>query len=340
MAKGGKLDLSAGVVSSPIDLSAGIQKAPVSTPSPSALSPHGGPTDALRGAGAGIEQMVMHPINTIAGMGLPAIAGGTMGMYPGTAPMPGKMGEEAAKSQEQMQMQAQKSQEQQAHEMAQHPMFTLGSVVGPALLTAGIMKGPELLDRIGGPVSDVASAFGIPTKTHALNVLGDIAETAGKTPVEPLESSPAIEKFREYVETGGKQSKPVFKLGQRIAPMTERQAAISEAKGPFTYEEAREFYPKISRASARPGFLRRAIENPETPEQRMQIGNVREGLQSDIAAAAEKHGLGQDYLNAEKEYARAAKIHSMVKKAAAGLAAEEIMRRTGILGRIGSHLMR
>ena len=172
--------------------------------------------DVLRGAGAAIEQMVMHPINTMAGMGLPAIAGGTMGMYPGTAPMPGKMGEEAAKYQEQMQMQAQQEMAKQGKEMAAHPLYTLGSIAGPTLLTAGIAKIPEMADLFTPYSSPVVP----PMETAAERLMQAISPPEGVTPSNVQAAMKEAPSILGYAERTGNPLKTIpegIKAAQGVA---------------------------------------------------------------------------------------------------------------------------
>jgi hypothetical protein len=90
---------------------------------------------------------------------------------------------------------------------------------------------------------------------------------------------------------------------------------------PINFPEARDFYSNVSKATAKPGFLRAAIENPKRPAFRYNAGNVREAMNSDLTDAAQSIGRGDDYAAAMKEARQAAKMKSAAKKlgiAAAG----------------------
>lgn len=105
---------------------------------------------------------------------------------------------------------------------------------------------------------------------------------------------------------------------------------------PVNFPEARDFYTNVSRLTRKPGFIRRAIESPMKPSMRMEAGNVREALNQDLTDAASSIGQGQQYQNAMKEYADAAKLikaGKLVGTAAAG----EGVRRLGLLGK-AAHL--
>ncbi len=81
----------------------------------------------------------------------------------------------------------------------------------------------------------------------------------------------------DYVATGGRGSTVVNKLGKRID--------AQPTDGPVLFPEARKFYTNVSRASTPPGFLRRAIESPNMPDLRRNVGNVREAMNNDLTDA-------------------------------------------------------
>ena len=138
------------------------------------------------------------------------------------------------------------------------------------------------------------------------------------------ETQPAVEGYRKYVSTGGMNSPVVRKLGTRLDDVVPE---------PINFPEARDFYTNVSRASARPGFLRRAIENPARPQQRFNLGNLREAMNNDLTSAADTVGLGDKYTQGLREYANAAKLNRGLKIGGA-VATEEALRRSGILGKL------
>lgn len=112
------------------------------------LEPRGGWVngDVARGAVEGVKNMFAHPFQTAAGMGAPFVASGVApgGMYPTTAAT-GRP--EDAQANAQVQQQAQRGQADAAQFIEKNPAYSVGSVAGPALVTAGIAKGvPMLVD--------------------------------------------------------------------------------------------------------------------------------------------------------------------------------------------------
>lgn len=125
----------------------GVPKAPTVDVKPlGALDAGGGwsPDDLWRGAVSGVKNMVMHPINTAAGMAEPFLASGVApgGMYPTTAATGRQQDSQANQS---VQGAAQQDQTQQAKSIKANPAYTVGGVVGPALVTAGAAKIPEMV---------------------------------------------------------------------------------------------------------------------------------------------------------------------------------------------------
>jgi hypothetical protein len=134
-------------------------KAPSDAPQPDMLDPRGGlnPADALRGAASGIGNMFAHPLDTIAGMAQPFMAAGVSpNGYPSTAAT-GRPQDSQANAQ--VQQQAQQGQADAAKFIGQNPAFALGSVAGPALLTAGAAKfGPKIAGAAGSAGSAIREA--------------------------------------------------------------------------------------------------------------------------------------------------------------------------------------
>lgn len=101
--------------------------------------------NVLKGAAAGIENPIAHPVQTAATMGKIPTATGTiatpMGLFPNMTF--GELG----KFNRQEQQKAEKEQEPAAEEAAKHPVYTLSSIVGPALAYEGAAK---VLPRVPG----------------------------------------------------------------------------------------------------------------------------------------------------------------------------------------------
>lgn len=323
-AKPQKLDLSAGVVdqTQPIDLSSGFDNSPhdernaaqkyfdrVTESKPldfSSLS--SGLNSTLGNIGAGLDSLatpIFHPIETAKSVAHLA------SLTPESAafdPMIQNIVSSHLKSPEE-------STGDYTKRLGGEAFSTAGNMIGGAGMAEAL---PKVFAKI-------------PSAGRATRTLEEIRNTARDVPVETTATRPAVQEFKGYLDTGGRPSRPVASLSRRVAPATTRQIAASEAKGPMMFPEARDFYTNISRASARPGVFRRAIESPELPQQRLNIGKVREAMNSDLTNAADQIGRGEDYQNALKEYANAKKIQK-VARGVALLGAGEAARRTGLLG--------
>jgi hypothetical protein len=147
---------------------------------PGMLEPHGkwNLGDVLRGAGAGVKQLVMHPLDTGVGMVQGALASGmspTGEGYPSTAAT-GRPQDSAANLK--VQMDAQEGQRQQAEQIKEHPAFAAGSVVGPALLTHALGKFIPKVAEVPGKV--VRAGQEAITKTSPSDVANLVRETSAK----------------------------------------------------------------------------------------------------------------------------------------------------------------
>jgi hypothetical protein len=229
-----------------------------------------------------------------------------------------------------------------------HPVIGAGHLISGAAQTATIplsfAVGPE-----GGAESALNKLL-IPSKRIAGQNLATIAREASDVPVGMSETQPALGTFRQTVKTGGLPSSTATKLSNRIMPaapklnmLARNEAELSgmpmetPSPEPINFPEARKFYTNISRETAKPGMLKSMIENPKRPNLRMDLGNVREALNTDLTNAAGTIGRGEDYANNMREYARGARFNNVLKKAAIGggmaLTAEGL-KRLGILGKI------
>jgi hypothetical protein len=213
----------------------------------------------------------------------------------------------------------------------EHPAEAAGGLVGMAD-TAGL--------------GEAAASPLLPSAARASRVFADIEKSAKDVPVTMERTQPALDEFRQSVRTGGKNAPVMNQLQNRITPRSPKVGILDRmqndlndttpeppAPNPINFPEARDFYSNISRQTARPGFLRRAIEPPGMGDFRFRAGNVREALNSDLTNAADAIGRGEDYTNAMKEYGRA-KTLQKVGKGALLLGAGEAARRTGLLGKI------
>ena len=184
---------------------------------------------------------------------------------------------------------------------------------------------------LGGMAEPTAAAIdSIPSRARASRTFADIENAAKDVPVSMAKTQPALDEFGQSVKTGGKNAPVMTKLKNRITPPAPKQPGMlqsmqSELNGtpsmaaepqPINFPEARDFYTNISRATAKPGFLRRAIENPGAPAFRMNAGNVRSALNDDLTDAAGTIGRGEDYSGAMTEYRRAAQLNHAMKTGA------------------------
>lgn len=147
-----------------------------SAPSPGMLEPHpeSGPIgNFFRGAGAGIYNIIAHPLNTLAAMGQPIVASGMAPgeMYPTSMPY-NRTGQEA---QDQAQREAQAGQTQAAQFMKENPAFATGEIVGPMVATHALLKG-------GGKILGTGRNILRGTLRNATNTLpADVAEIVKET---------------------------------------------------------------------------------------------------------------------------------------------------------------
>lgn len=190
-------------------------------------------------------------------------------------------------------------------EMRAHPMENLEYAAGEA-----------------APLMLAGGAESLPSKARANAVFSDLAGKAADVPVSMDKTAPAMEGFRDYVRTGGRQSMVARKLGNAI-----------DSGEPMNFPEARQFYTNISRATARPGVFRRMIESPAAPDMRRNLGNVRSAFNEDITNSLQPLGQSDRYTDALREYGRAARLNKAAKIGGA-VVGEEALRRSGILGKV------
>jgi len=174
---------------------------PISEAKPDALAPKGGWSlgDAARGAAAGIKNMVMHPIDTVAGMAEPFLASGVApgGMYPTTAAT-GRPQDSQANAQ--VQQQAQQGQVQAADFIKKNPAYAAGGVIGPAAVTFGAAKlAPKIL---GAGVSGAGRAA----------LLGKTPEGAYESALKPSTTLSQADRSG-IVQTGLQNEIPISKAG-------------------------------------------------------------------------------------------------------------------------------
>jgi len=209
-------------------------------------------------------------------------------------------------------------------ETPQHP------VLGPIHAAEGVAQTLTIPSMFMGGEGAEAGLAAIPSRARAAAKLTDIENAAKEIPVAMQKTQPALSEFSQSVRTGGRNASVMTKLAKRL------DSGLPEAAiGPQSvkFPEARDFYTNISRATAKPGLLRRAIESPNMPSFRYNAGGVRDALNSDLTSAADTIGRGKDYTAAMNEYRRAAQLNKAAK-IGGGIAAAEAARRTGLPGKI------
>lgn len=192
-------------------------------------------------------------------------------------------------------------------DILKHPFENIEGAIGAAGAGALIPEGAEAVNAL-------------PSKARAAQALRAVETAAKDVPVGMTMTDPAVQGFRDFVNTGGRNARVMTKLGKRL-----------DTGEPMNFPEARQFYSNVSEMSARPGVFRRAIESPSAPKMRYQLGGVRQAMNQDLTNAAESVGMGDKYTQALREYANAARLNKVLK-AGGLLGAGEAARRTGLLG--------
>jgi len=182
---------------------------------------------------------------------------------------------------------------------------------------------------MGGPIAEGADAM-IPSRLRAGQVLGDIGNAAKDVPVIPRATMPAVRRWSELTEAGGKTAKPITKLSNRLTDYL--TPATKEPQEPMLFPEARDRYSNITDLTRQPK-LQTLMGRGLKPTMLRQAGSVRQGLNSDLTDAAATIGRGEDYTNAMTEYAQAAKLGKALKLGGLAIGAEGL-RRLGLLGKI------
>lgn len=193
----------------------------------------------------------------------------------------------------------------------QHPVAGPVKAISGALQAATI---PSLM--VSGPNAG-ALIDQIPSRASAGSELNRIAEAAGNGPVSLENSQAALQRLAELGERGG-----AGKVPAGVTQLLNRSQGIE----PLAYPEARDFVSNISDLSS----LEKMGVNKQVG---VQMNNLRSGLHQDIAQSLPE-GLGEDYLNAIREYARASQLRS----AMTGPAAKNVAKYAliGGLGAVGA----
>lgn len=190
--------------------------------------------------------------------------------------------------------------------MAAHPMETIEGGIGAAGAMGSI---PAMSDAIDA----------IPSTARAGRILQEIRNQGAEVPVTMTKTQEPLGRFEELTQAGGRRSKPFTQLYKRTQ-MTE----------PVNFPEARDFYTNMNDATHQTTLMK-WMGRGMKPQMRQAGLAAKHALNEDLTNAAEGMGRGEDYTNAMREYAKAKRLHRILK-VGAGLAAGEAARRTGLLG--------
>lgn len=152
----------------------------------------------------------------------------------------------------------------------------------------------------------------LPSATRAGSVFQDLAKAGSRVPVSISKASDPLLELHSLGQTGSTVPKAARQLLQR---------ATAPGADPIMYPEARQFASKISNLSAQE---RMSLD----PNLHRVLGNLREGLNSDVGSAMDSIGRGKDYLGAMKEYGNAKGIQDFGNKALG-------MAKKGAIGALG-----
>lgn len=188
----------------------------------------------------------------------------------------------------------------------------IGSAMGTAAEVAPLALSGADAAFPGRPT--VMTSMGIPTRAHAGQVLQDIRTAAKDVPVEPTKTLPALQRFQELTQAGGRKSKAITQLANRLIPGDVPQE-------PLNFPEARDFYSNVGDV-AHSTPLQKLMGRGLKPVMRAQAVNVRRGLNEDLTNAAESIGRGEDFTKAMREYALASKLRKAGIGIGLGLGAE------------------
>jgi hypothetical protein len=215
-------------------------------------------------------------------------------------------------------------------EAAGHALATVLPLVGPMAAHAGERMGdftPPTYDKYGNVITpgrgpDIAGGIGeglgsifgvlgpsavarapgwissIPNAARASAALEDVAQVAGKIPIDTTAPGAVALRAQQMARSGGSPPPKV------IQDFLDRTTAPN--KPPITFAEARDFYSNASKLSAEesgrisPGMYR-------------QIDQFRDALNSSLEQAADQVGKADQYRAGIKEYRKAMRNQAIAK---------------------------
>lgn len=189
-----------------------------------------------------------------------------------------------------------------AQQAVEHPAQTLGNVVGSADL--GLAGEASL-----GKVMDA-----IPTKAKAGKLFEGVMQKAADEPVDMTNSRPILDRVMQLSDRGHGTVGAADKLFAR-----------SNTVNPINYSEARDFGSSLSRLSGQDQMA-------ASPTLRAEIGKLSHAFNQDVGSAADRVGMGDQYQQAMRDYARASQYGDVAKTV--GKWAVPAILGGGVLGKV------
>jgi hypothetical protein len=173
----------------------------------------------------------------------------------------------------------------------EHPGYTVGQTLGG--LGAGAAVGGAM-----AKIPEIADA--IPTRAKAGAMFQDVMAKAGDQPVWMQNSGAELNRALELADRGGTKPTTVSKLARRVGNVN---------NSPMNYSEARDFATNLSDLSA---DEKMALK----PVMRRQVGKLSRAFNQDVGDAASRAGVGDQYVQAMRDYARASQFRNAATTAA------------------------
>lgn len=181
---------------------------------------------------------------------------------------------------------------QGGQDVPQHPLK--GALrVGEGALQAASLP----MTFAGGPTAE-AGINAIPSRKAAGQMFESVMGDAANQPVTLTRALEPLERTQQLASRGAAPVRAADQLYQRI-----------NTTNPLTYREARDFASNLS-------GLSRTERMATNPTMTRSVGQLSHAFNADVGDAAAAAGRGEDYANAMKEYARAARWNQNLKTAA------------------------
>ncbi len=154
----------------------------------------------------------------------------------------------------------------------------------------------KALPIAGKALGRIVEALPIPTRAKAGRLFEQVMAKAGNEPVRLSNSMEPLTEAQALMKSGGGSNTPVKDLITRLDKFDE---------GPLTYQQARRFAPNLSRTS-----VSDTLGMSNTLQR--QVGKVSNAFNEDVAATAERAGMGAEHAKAMQTYERAMKAREMM----------------------------